>query len=158
METIYTNIVLTLIIGMIIGSNSNTLKVSLLKTFSKFSRLPLRQQNTISHLARPVKIKSENRYFDELEIRLLKAILTSEEKGLDISNLNTLLNLKKLSEENQRQRRHLFIKELNLKLFLIFGIREGITRVEFESDKRMKKYALDEKFDIVQLENIINAE
>lgn len=158
METIYTNIVLTLIIGMIIGSNSNTLKVSLLKTFSKFSRLPLRQQNTISHQARPVKIKSENRYFDELEIRLLKAILTSEEKGLDISNLNTLLNLKKLSEENQRQRRHLFIKELNLKLFLIFGIREGITRVEFESDKRMKKYALDEKFDIVQLENIINAE
>lgn len=158
METMYTNIVLTLIIGMIIGSNSTSLKVSLQKTFSRFTIRPIRPQSTVTSQIRTVKIKSENRYFDELEIRLLRAIITNEEKGIDIPNLNTLLNLKKLSEENQRQRRHLFIKEINLKLFLIFGIREGITRVEFDSDKRMKKYCLDEKFDLVQLENLLTVE
>jgi hypothetical protein len=105
-----------------------------------------------------VTIKKNNRYFDELEVRLLKAIINPAENGIDIPNLNSLLNLKKLSEENQRQRRHLFLKELNLKLFLLFGIREGITRVEFDSDKRMKRYILDEKFDTAQLETLLNVE
>jgi hypothetical protein len=141
---------------MIIGLNATYLRVSLLKTISKLPQLSTSIQQP--RIQPTVTIKKNNRYFDELEVRLLKAIIDPAENGIDIPNLNALLNLKKLSEENQRQRRHLFLKELNLKLFLLFGIREGITRVEFDSDKRMKRYILDEKFDITQLENLLTVE
>ena len=156
MQAIYLNSILTLVIGMIIGLNATSLRVSFFKAVAKFPQIttsiqPPRTQPTVT-------IKKNNRYFDELEVRLLKAIIDPAENGIDIPNLNALLNLKKLSEENQRQRRHLFLKELNLKLFLLFGIREGITRVEFDSDKRMKRYVLDEKFEIAQLETLLNVE
>jgi DNA-binding transcriptional MerR regulator len=156
MQAIYLNSILTLVIGMIIGLNATYLRVSLLKTISKLPQLSTSIQQP--RIQPTVTIKKNNRYFDELEVRLLKAIIDPAENGIDIPNLNALLNLKKLSEENQRQRRHLFLKELNLKLFLLFGIREGITRVEFDSDKRMKRYILDEKFDITQLENLLTVE
>jgi hypothetical protein len=156
MQAIYLNSILTLVIGMIIGLNATSLRVSLLKTISKLPKLSTSIQQP--RIQPTVTIKKNNRYFDELEVRLLKAIIDPVENGIDIPNLNALLNLKKLSEENQRQRRHLFLKELNLKLFLLFGIREGITRVEFDSDKRMKRYILDEKFDITQIENLLTVE
>ena len=156
MQAIYLNSILTLVIGMIIGLNATSLRVSLLKTISKLPQLSTSIQQP--RIQPTVTIKKNNRYFDELEVRLLKAIIDPAENGIDIPNLNALLNLKKLSEENQRQRRHLFLKELNLKLFLLFGIREGITRVEFDSDKRMKRYILDEKFDITQIENLLTVE
>lgn len=156
MEAIYLNSILTLVIGMIIGLNAPALRVSLFKAVAKFPQI-----TTSIHQPRiqpTVTIKKNNPYFDELEVRLLKAIINRAENEIDIPNLNLLLNLKKLSEENQRQRRHLFLKELNLKLFLLFGIREVITRVEFDSDKRMKRYVLDEKFEIAQLETLLNVE
>jgi DNA-binding transcriptional MerR regulator len=156
MQAIYINSILTLIIGLIIGINATSLRVSFLKTFTKFPKLNLIDKNT--SVSQTLTVKKNNRYFDELEVRLLKAITSQEENGLDIARLNALLNLKKLSEENQRQRRHLFLKELNLKLYLLFGIREGITRVEFDTDKRMKRYVLDQKFDITQIEELLNAE
>ena len=156
MQAIYINSILTLIIGLIIGINATSLRVSFLKTFTKFPKLNLIDKNT--SVSQTLTVKKNNRYFDELEVRLLKAITSQEENGLDIARLNALLNLKKLSEENQRQRRHLFLKELNLKLFLLFGIREGITRVEFDSDKRMKRYVLDEKFDLTQLEELLTVD
>jgi len=154
MQAIYINSILTLIIGLIIGINAMSLRVSFLKTFTKFPKLNLIDKNT--SVSQMPTVKKNNRYFDELEVRLLKTITSQEEIGLDIARLNILLNLNKLSEENQRQRRHLFLKELNLKLFLLFGIREGITRVEFDTDKRMKRYVLDQKFDIAQIEELLN--
>jgi hypothetical protein len=154
MQAIYIYCILTLIIGMIIGSNVKILKPYLLKFNSSFTAfLPIKSRKNIPST---VVIKKNNLYFDELEVRLLKAIITQEDNGLDIASLNTLLNLKKLSEENQRQRRHLFIKELNLKLFLLFGIREGITRIEFDIDKRKKLYVFEEKFDKTKIENLLN--
>jgi hypothetical protein len=154
MQAIYINSILTLIIGLIIGINAMSLRVSFLKTFTKFPKLNLIDKNT--SVSQMPTVKKNNRYFDELEVRLLKTITSQEEIGLDIARLNILLNINKLSEENQRQRRHLFLKELNLKLFLLFGIREGIIRVEFDTDKRMKRYVLDQKFDIAQIEELLN--
>jgi len=61
--------------------------------------------------------------------------------------LNSITNLTNLSAENQRQRRHLFLKELNIKLFLIFGIRESIVRLDSLEDKRVKNYVLSEEID-----------
>ena len=49
------------------------------------------------------------------------------------------------------------LKELNLKLFLIFGVREGITRIESETDKRVKLYVLNEKIEIPAITDTIKA-
>jgi hypothetical protein len=157
MQAIYLNIVLTLIVGLVIGSKVSSLKLVFLKGFSLFNLLPLMPKNKEVLQTAPVKIKVGNRYFDELEIRLLQAIIQEEKDGLGIAHLNKLMNLTKLSEENQRQRRHLFLKELNLKLFLIFGVREGITRIESQTDKRIKMYVLNEKIDTTAVEEAIKA-
>jgi DNA-binding transcriptional MerR regulator len=154
MQTIYINGILTLIIGLIIGINASSLRISFLKTFTKFPKINLIDTNT--PVSQTIAVDKSNRYFDELEIRLLNAIISQEENGLDIAQLNSLLNLKKLSDENQRQRRHIILKEINLKLFLLFGIREGIIRFEHDLDKRMKRYVLNEKINTTQIESIFN--
>jgi DNA-binding transcriptional MerR regulator len=156
MQTIYINGILTLIIGLIIGINATFLRVSFLKTFTKFPNIKLIDNN--SSVSQSLAVDKSNRYFDELEIRLLKTIISQGENGLDIAQLNTLLNLKKLSDENKRQRRHIILKELNLKLFLLFGIREGIIRIEIDLDKRRKSYVLNKKINKTQIESIFDSE
>jgi hypothetical protein len=47
------------------------------------------------------------------------------------------------------------LKELNQKLFLIFGVREGITRIESAADKRIKLYVLNEKIEASVVEEAI---
>ncbi len=84
-----------------------------------------------------------NELLDPHETKLIKALSQPINKEqLTVENMNLLLNLIKLSKENQRQRRHIIIKELNLKLFLMTGIRESIIRVPTNSDKRVKSYTL----------------
>ena len=88
-----------------------------------------------------------NHCFDTLEVRFLHKLLEQEGNELDVKILNSITNLTNLSAENQRQRRHLFLKELNLKLFLIFGVRESIIRLDSLEDKRVKNYVLSEEID-----------
>jgi hypothetical protein len=154
MQTIYINGILTLTIGLIIGINASSLRVSFLKTFTKFPKINLIDNGT--SVSQTLTVTKSNKYFDELEIRLLNTLIRQEENGLDVAQLNALLNLNKLSDENQRQRRHIILKEINLKLFLLFGIRDGIIRFEFDLDKRMKRYVLNEKINTTQIESIFN--
>jgi hypothetical protein len=85
---------------------------------------------------------SVNKYrLDPHELKLIEFL--SNQTGsneVTVHDINELLNLTKLSKENQRQRRHIILKELNLKLFLITGIRETIIRVSSEKDRRIKSY------------------
>lgn len=156
MQTIYINGALTLIIGLIIGINATYLRVSFFKTFTRFPKFNLIDKGT--SVSQTLTVTKSNKYFDEIEIRLLNTLISQEENGLDIAQLNALLNLKKLSDENQRQRRHIILKEINLKLFLLFGIREGIIRFEFDLDKRKKRYVLNNKINKTQIESIFNGE
>jgi hypothetical protein len=99
--------------------------------------------------------KSGNLRLDELEIRFIKNIL--EDNSIGVSELNKILRIEKLSKENQRQRRHIFVKELNIKLSLSCKLRESIVRVPSETDARSKFYRFDKR--IVQehiLENILH--
>lgn len=90
-------------------------------------------------------LKPQN-ILDPLEEKLLMAIiLPINSEGLSVDQLNELLNLSELKESNQRQRRHIIIKELNLKLYLITGLRESIIRTSKRSDKRIKYYTIDLK-------------
>ena len=87
------------------------------------------------------RYKNNNCILDPFESKLLKSLLDCpNEKGLSVKEINTILNLNKLSKENQRQRRHLVIKEINLKLYLLTGVREAIIRISSEDDRRVKYY------------------
>ncbi len=144
---LYFNIILTLILGLIIGLN--------LKRVSLFAgrgiRVPslpsnqfyVQEQTTNLNLNK----QDMNHCFDILEVRFLHKLLELEGNEVDVKTLNSITNLNQLSAENQRQRRHLFLKELNLKLFLIFGIRESIVRLDSMEDKRVKKYVLSDQID-----------
>ncbi len=82
-------------------------------------------------------------YFDILEIRFIKRLLDSENDELSVVETNEILRIEKLSKENQRQRRHLFLKELNMKLKMVFNINECIERQSTEFDRRSKTYSLN---------------
>ena len=94
---------------------------------------------------------------DPHELKLLAALMEQPDStGLTVVEVNQLLHLSKLSKENQRQRRHIIFKELNLKLFLVTGTRESIVRVSSEIDKRVKYYTLNsESIDNDIIRNII---
>ena len=89
-----------------------------------------------------MKTAASNLILDPYESKIIIALLNDSNASIDVRELNEILNLTKLSKENQRQRRHIVLKELNLKLFLILGTRETITRISSESDRRVKYYTL----------------
>jgi hypothetical protein len=92
------------------------------------------------------------KYFDPIESKILIEIIDkSPSGGIMVNELNNFLNLNNLSSENQRQRRHIILKELNLKLYLITGLREVITRKSSISDKRIKYYIIENEFDKILL-------
>ena len=88
--------------------------------------------------------------FDPHEEKILEQLLVNYEKGISVNQLNELLNLKGKSAENQRQRRHLVIKELNTKLYVLFNVRECIVRIPEAFDSRKKQYVMLINDDILQ--------
>lgn len=92
----------------------------------------------------------------DLEVRVLSKLLVSG--CITVNDFNDIVKLSALSKENQRQRRHLFIKELNLKLYVINGCRENITRIDDQNDKRSKLYCLSESLDKEMLKTYLTAE
>lgn len=94
-------------------------------------------------------------HFDTLEFRFLKRLIDSEENGVSVIETNEILRIEKLSKENQRQRRHLFLKELNLKLKIIFNVKESIERQPTELDRRSKFYQLHHNIYKRQLEELV---
>ncbi len=86
-------------------------------------------------------------YFDILEVRFIKRLIDNENSVLTVFETNEILRIEKLSKENQRQRRHLFLKELNMKLKMIFKINDCIERQSTEFDRRSKLYSLNQNLD-----------
>jgi len=144
---LYFNIILTLILGLIIGLNLK--RVPYISGFRKIVPEIPTKQLYVEEFRSNVKLDKQdmNHCFDTLEVRFLHKLLEQDGNEVDVKILNSITNLTNLSAENQRQRRHLFLKELNLKLFLIFGIRESIVRLDSMEDKRVKNYVLSEEID-----------
>jgi hypothetical protein len=93
--------------------------------------------------------------FDDLENRFLSALVNSENLYINVEELNQLLRLAKLSKESQRQRRHIFLKELNIKLSLHFNQRECVERISSELDGRTKLYKFNASISPEQIHNLI---
>jgi len=152
---LYFNVILTLVLGLIIGLNLKSKSYTNSRVSgSRIPSTPFSQSFQIDeHMNSHVQNQDLNNCFDILEVRFLTEIIQNSFNKVDVVTLNKLAKLNQLSAENQRQRRHLFLKELNLKLFLLYGIRESIIRVDDINDKRVKNYTLSEKIDLEKLKN-----
>lgn len=145
---LYLNIILTLILGLFIGLSFKRLLLTTVFRNSLFLSSPPNNYTKVQGL-RPINSDKQDmsHCFDTLEIRFINKLLEKNRHEVNVKALNAIINLTPLSAENQRQRRHLFLKELNLKLFLIFGIRESIVRLDSLEDKRIKYYVLSDLID-----------
>jgi hypothetical protein len=90
----------------------------------------------------PAVINFDSQTFTANELAFLKKIIQLNELRLPVSGdeFRKIFNLAKLNNQSQRIQVNTILKNINLKLFFIYGIEEGIKRVSTEDDKRKKCY------------------
>jgi hypothetical protein len=142
---IISSVILALTLGVTIGIN--------FKRFIRKNSSPTAQIVAKNEPTNESKILMP--YFDTLEIRFLKRILTSESRLLSVVEANEILRIERLSKENQRQRRHLFLKDLNMKLKMIYKVPECIERQSTELDRRSKYYCLHKDISKESIEDLL---
>jgi hypothetical protein len=137
-DMIYSFILLVFIVGLILGLYFNfpTLKFLERKSSKSISTLKLYQ------------------YFNEFEIQVFVKILSSKDKCISNQEIDFIIGLGNgpLVELNRLRRN--FLKDLNLKIQIIFGISNGIWQIDSVADKKYKYYKLSKKFNLTQLNKI----
>ena len=93
-------------------------------------------------------------YFNEIEISIFSKILTSPDKSISSHDLTLMINQKNLSSVELNRLKSLILKDLNLKIKIVFGIPNGIWQVDSFEDKKLKKFMLSKKFNVSQLNKI----
>jgi hypothetical protein len=80
--------------------------------------------------------------FDDLERKLLKALIDSGDNYIPTNELNEILECASKSQENQRRIRFMTIKQVNEKLAFYYNIKNAIERTASTEDKRLITYRL----------------
>jgi disulfide bond formation protein DsbB len=93
-------------------------------------------------------------YFNELEISVFQKILASKEKMISSQDLHLIINLEKHSVAELNRLRRNFLKDLNLKIQIVFGISNGIWQFDSADDKKLKYFMLSKKLNLNQLNKI----
>jgi hypothetical protein len=93
-------------------------------------------------------------YFNEIEISIFSKILTSPDKSISSHELTLIINQKNLSSVELNRLKRLILKDLNLKIKIVFGISNGIWQVDSFEDKKLEKFMLSKKFNVSQLNKI----
>ena len=95
-----------------------------------------------------------HQHFNESEISVFNKILASNEKMISTQDLHLIINLEKTSVAELNRLRRNFLKDLNLKIQIVFGISNGIWQFDSADDKKLKYYRLSKKFNLNQLNKI----
>ena len=93
-------------------------------------------------------------YFNELEISVFQKILASKDKSISSQDLNLIINQENHPVAELNRLRSNFLKDLNLKIQIVFGISNGIWQVDSSDNKKLKYYMLSTKFKLSQLNKI----
>ncbi len=93
-------------------------------------------------------------YFNELEISVFQKILASKDKSISSQDLNLIINQENHPVAELNRLRSNFLKDLNLKIQIVFGISNGIWQVDSSDNKKLKYYMLSKKFKLSQLNKI----
>ncbi len=90
--------------------------------------------------------------FNSQERIVLKALIEHYENGgLENQEIHELLRITHKTSENQRKIKNEFIRSLNAKLMVIYGINESVIRTPTDLDKRFFRHELNkEAFDILK--------
>jgi hypothetical protein len=134
------------IAGLTLGLNSN---IKILLSQLVFNRLQPHRMPTEKSF--PPVINFESCTFTDIELSFLRKLVQLNGLQLPASNddFNDLFQLGQANKQNERIQRNQLLKYLNLKLFFIYGIEEGITRLSTQVDKRKKCYFI--KDELIQL-------
>ena len=135
---VYLLIILVFIIGLFLGLYFNFPEWK----FSK--KQPVKSVSTINAL----------QYFNELEISLFQKILASNEKMISTQDLHLIINQENYPVAELNRLRLNFLKDLNLKIQIVFGISNGIWQFDSADDKKLNYYKLSQKFNLNQLNKI----
>ena len=125
------------IFGIVLGIIIN---LSRLKRHQRFYET--QPKNIYEKQVFPAVINFESQTFTSNELDFLKKIINSNELHLPVSGdeFREIFNLENLNNQNQRSQVNIILKNINLKLFIIYGIEEGITRASTQGDRRKKCY------------------
>lgn len=135
---VYLLIILVFIIGLFLGLYFNFPEWK----FSK--KQPVKSVSTINAL----------QYFNELEISLFQKILASKDKSISSQDLHLIINQENYPVAELNRLRRNFLKDLNLKIQIVFAISNGIWQFDSADDKKLKYYKLSSKFNLNQLNKI----
>jgi hypothetical protein len=149
---VFSSVLLALSVGLAVGVNIKNLPPSRKNKYlnSFFNTSPTEENSSNNLTISP--------YFDTLELRFLNRMLQNEEKVLSVLETNEILRIERLAKENQRQRRHIFLKDLNVKLKMIYNTPECIVRISTDNDRRSKFYGLHESLSKESIEALIKAD
>ena len=95
-----------------------------------------------------------HQHFNESEISVFNKILASNEKMISTQDLHLIINLEKTSVAELNRLTRNFLKDLNLKIQIVFGISNGIWQFDSADDKKLNYYKLSQKFNLNQLNKI----
>ena len=95
-----------------------------------------------------------HQHFNESEISVFNKILASKDKSISSQDLHLIINLEKTSVAELNRLTRNFLKDLNLKIQIVFGISNGIWQFDSADDKKLKYYRLSKKFNLSQLNKI----
>jgi hypothetical protein len=135
----YSLLLISGIIGLLIGLNS---------MFREYVNLFFGQKNQSAAqqtaLFSPT-IDFDSCEFTETELRFLSYLIESKINNWQnsVEDLYAIIIPVSTGKQNDRLNRNNFIKSLNLKLFLIYGVKEGIVRMGLAEDKRRKYFIID---------------
>jgi ABC-type sugar transport system permease subunit len=104
--------------------------------------------------AKSVSTINAKQYFNELEISLFQKILASKDKSISSQDLHLIINQENYPVAELNRLRRNFLKDLNLKIQIVFGISNGIWQFDSSNDKKLKNYMLSKKFNLNQLNKI----
>lgn len=134
------------ITGLALGLNTKVKSLLIQFTAGRFQAKDMNIQQ-----AYPSIINFESCRFTEIELNFLRKLVQLKDLQLpaSIDDFNDLFNLGQANKQNERIQRNQLLKNLNLKLFFIYGIEEGIMRLSTQVDKRKKCYFI--KDELIQL-------
>jgi len=135
---VYLLIILVFVIGLFLGLYFNFPEW-------KFSK---------KQAAKSVSTINALQYFNELEISVFQKILASKDKSISSQDLHLIINLENYPVAELNRLRRNFLKDLNLKIQIVFGISNGIWQFDSSDDKKLKYYRLSKKFNLSQLNKI----
>ena len=95
-----------------------------------------------------------HQHFNESEISVFNKILASKDKSISSQDLHLIINQENYPVAELNRLRRNFLKDLNLKIQIVFGISNGIWQFDSADDKKLKYYRLSKKFNLSQLNKI----